>query len=88
MSIDRFSLQYALVHIDSPFDQWFPGPAPEILEPSTGEMTLTLGHETWQSTGLWLPTGSVGVIECDEPQPDINVQIGSHQEVLTNKAGP
>jgi hypothetical protein len=71
-----------------PVSERFPGPTPEGIPTPTIELTLQLELETWRSTGLWLPAGSVGIIECEKPQPDINVQIGSHQEGLLGKPGP
>jgi hypothetical protein len=52
------------------------------------QMTLTIQNGTWTSTGLWLPAGSVGEIECSEPRPNLHVQIGSQHESLFGNLGP
>ena len=72
-------------------------PIPEYVTfpGKTGDVELTdftkelqLQNETWISTGLWLPAGVVATVECDEPTPDIHIQIGSQHEGLLAKPGP
>jgi hypothetical protein len=66
----------------------FPGTTPPECRPVSVERTFTLEPDVWLSTGLWLPAGCVGTVECESPRPDIAVQIGAHQESLLGKPGP
>jgi hypothetical protein len=66
----------------------FPGDLSAPMTSLSIELTLPLELEIWRSTGLWLSAGTLGIIECDEPQPDVLVQIGAHTENLICKQGP
>jgi hypothetical protein len=66
----------------------FPGATGAAAQPFAVSLTLTPELDVWKSTGLYLPAGQVGVITCDPPQPDVHVQVGSHQESLIGKQGP
>jgi hypothetical protein len=65
----------------------FPGSTGEV-ELQDFELQIQIQPETWAPTGLWLPPGVAGYVECDQTDPDLHVQIGSHHESLLQKDGP
>jgi hypothetical protein len=65
----------------------FPGETGES-PPSPPELAVQMALDAWMPTGLWLPAGVVGAIDCDAPHPDVHVQIGSHHESLLEQPGP
>ena len=78
-----------------PHEEIKPIPEAAILPGLTGEVELSefiiekdIQNETWISTDLWLPAGVVGIIDSDDPLPDVHVQIGSHHESLVTKQAP
>jgi len=78
-----------------PLDHIHAIPEAKFLPGLTGDVTLgefeierDIQNETWISTGLWLPAGTIGTIESAEPLPDVHVQIGSHHESLVTKQAP
>jgi hypothetical protein len=66
----------------------FPGDLSAPMTSSAVQLTFQLEIGVWQSTGLWLSAGTIGVIECSESQPDVFVQIGAHTENIAIKQGP
>jgi hypothetical protein len=66
--------------------QTFPGVCEECPIEMV-EITPILEVDAWISMGVWLPAGVVGVIECAEPHPKIQIKIGYHQEHLFENAG-
>ncbi|OHT04301.1 hypothetical protein TRFO_28176 [Tritrichomonas foetus] len=83
------------IYAKLPQEQVKPIPEHEVFPGKTGQVklddyniTIHLQNETWISTGLWLPAGVVGTVECESAMPDIHVQIGSHHESLLAKPGP
>lgn len=49
---------------------------------------FTIVDNSWISTGLYLPAYQNCVINCDKASPDVFIQIGSHNQNLSTKAGP
>jgi hypothetical protein len=58
----------------------FPGPTGRDVEFCRYRMTLEIHDTMWISTGLWLPAGAQGTIECGGPLQDVAIQIGCHCE--------
>jgi hypothetical protein len=65
----------------------FPGKSDES-PPGPPELPIQMALEAWMHTGLWLPAGAIGVIDCDQAHPDIHVQIGAHHNSLLEQPGP
>ena len=83
------------LHTKLPHDRIKPIPEHEEFPGKTGDVelkdftiTVDLQTEAWAPTGLWLPAGKVAYVECQNPIPDIHVQIGSQHESLLTKPGP
>lgn len=78
-----------------PLEHVKPIPEAEISPGLTGDVvledftvTVHLQNESWISTGLWLPAGTIGTVECNKIISDVYIQIGSHHESLVTKQAP
>lgn len=72
----------------SPDAEDFPGLCPNATV-ENHELEVRLHEESWISTGLWLPAGSLGEIISDPEDKSIfSIQIGSHTESLLSRQGP
>lgn len=72
----------------SPDAEDFPGLCP-MSAVGNHELEVRLHEESWISTGLWLPAGTVGeVITRENLDKLFSVQVGSHTESLLSMQGP
>lgn len=67
--------------------KFFPGKT-GIVKQGDFHKTIQLRSDVLISTGLWLPAGVCGMVECQNLNLNIHIQVGSHQESLLTKPGP
>ncbi|OHT09371.1 hypothetical protein TRFO_21670 [Tritrichomonas foetus] len=66
-----------------PYADFFPGKTGKVKMLKKQELTFQMHDDEWIRTGLWLPAGIVGTIECNsEKCRNIQIQVGSHHESL------
>jgi len=72
---------------DLPGIEEFPGIAtsPDLINI---EISIATEKDEWISTGVWLPSRTIGYVECIGDIPDITIQIGSHPGTLLNNKLP
>jgi hypothetical protein len=71
-----------------PDHEIFPGGTGPEVRLSDFEMSLPIQDTVWISTGLWLPAGVEGTVECPESFNEVGIQIGAHSSTLLTEAGP
>lgn len=83
------------IYTKLPISMITPIPESDVFPGKTGNvefndytMEIELHNEEWITTGLWLPAGKRGIIECEERVDSLHIQIGSHHESLLIKDGP
>ena len=69
----------------NPLLEEFPGVTGKNVTLSKVKLRIGMKSDSWNSTGLWIPAGTVGTITTDSP---IILQVGSHNLCLLVKPGP
>ncbi|OHT11662.1 hypothetical protein TRFO_03881 [Tritrichomonas foetus] len=69
----------------APLIELFPGNTGESVRLTKIKLRIGMKSDSWNSTGLWLPAGTLGSITTDYP---VTLQVGSHSLCLLVKPGP
>lgn len=65
------------------FPGWY-----STVKPSDYEIKAGFRTNCWFSTGLYLPPGSIGQLECEDSLNDYYLQIGAHAQNIFEKETP